>query len=322
MSVQKNNNANETANLTVCVAIPTYNRERVLIDTLEQVFAQDPPTDEVLVVDQTVEHDPKTEEYLARADEEGRIRWVKHQPPNLPGARNRALQETTCDVIVFIDDDVVLPTGFVAGHRRNYADATIVAVAGRTIQPEGHRYPQRQAPWPTLMDYKYFPVNSTERKEGIASFPGGNHSVRVGTMKRIGGYDENYVGWAFREDSDAAIRIWKAGGLIVFDPEAELTHLAIPGGGCRIKTQKKQIPEWHVSFPASYFAFRHFFPTLEFWKQVLKNFRKYALRKDTVLRPWRLPGAVVSYMYAVARAAFLARGPVKSPFFNRGRRSE
>ena len=33
--------------LTVSVAIPTYNREQVLIDTIEQVLAQNPPADEV-----------------------------------------------------------------------------------------------------------------------------------------------------------------------------------------------------------------------------------------------------------------------------------
>jgi len=308
--------------MTICVAIPTYNRERVLIDTLEQVIAQDPPADEVLVVDQTLEHERETEEYLGRADREGKIRWVKHQPPNLPGARNRALEETTSDVVIFIDDDVKLTRDFVRNHRRNYSNPQVVAVAGRTIQPSGHRYPHCAGYWPRLTDYEYFPLNSTDRKEGVASFIGANHSVRVSNMKKIGGYDENYIGWAFREDSDAAIRIWKLGGLIVFDPEAELTHLAIPGGGCRIKTQAKRIPEWQVSFPASYFACRHFFPTVEFWKQVLfKNFRKYALRRETILRPWRLPLAVVSYVYALGRAAFLARGPVKSPFVDKGARS-
>ena len=91
MHKQENRHSGE-APTTVCIAIPTYNRERVLLDTLEQVLAQDPPADEVLVVDQTVEHERETEEYLSHAHEEGKIRWVKHQPPNLPGARNRALQ--------------------------------------------------------------------------------------------------------------------------------------------------------------------------------------------------------------------------------------
>ena len=79
----------QASGITVCVGIPTYNRERVLVETIEQVLAQDPPADEVLVVDQTETHGPETEAYLARADEAARIRWIKHWPPNLNGARNR-----------------------------------------------------------------------------------------------------------------------------------------------------------------------------------------------------------------------------------------
>lgn len=302
MSIKDENIPSETG-VTVCVAIPTYNRERVLLGTLEQVFAQASPPDEVLLVDQTLEHEPDTKAYLARAHDEGKLRWIKQQPPNLPAARNRALNETSCDVVIFIDDDVVLPIDFVGHHRRNYADPRIAAVAGRTIQIARHRYPKMRSPWPRLMDYKYFPLNSVERKEGIATFIGCNHSVRRALLVKIGGYDENYIGWAFREDSDAAIRIWKSGGIIVFDPTAELTHLAYPAGGCRIHGWEKPIVEWIISYPAIYFAFRHFFPECEFWKQVLiDNFRKYVLRKDNVYRPWRLPWATLSYAYSAIRA--------------------
>lgn len=306
------------ADVTVCVAIPTYNRERVLINTLKQVFNQVPPADEVLVIDQTIEHASETRSFLSRSEASGQIRWFRQQPPNLPGARNRALRETSCDVVIFIDDDVELPATFVHNHRRNYADPRVVAVSGRTIQPPGHRYPDAKSEWPRHLDYKYFPLNSTERKEGIASFIGCNHSVRASWITRIGGYDENYIAWAFREDADAAIRIWKSGGLIVFDPDAELTHLAIPGGGCRLKTKKRRIPEWHVSFPASYFACRHLLPSMEFWSQVFcRNIRRYVLRADNLLRPWRLPMAFAFYAFSLSRAVWLACGPVKSPFVDR-----
>ncbi len=291
---------------TVCVAIATYNRERVLVDTIKQVLAQDPPADEVLVIDQTQEHGPDTESYLAEADRAGRIRWLKQDVPNLPAARNRALWETRCDVILFIDDDVMLTPGFVWQHQKNYRDRGVTAVAGRTLQPRGFPYPNRQPPWPRLMDYHCLPLNKTERVEGIASFAGGNHSVRTAFLRNIGGYDENYLGYAYREDSDAAIRIWKAGGMIVFDPLAELEHLAVPSGGCRFRQQGKLLPEWLIVLPASYFAWRHFFPWPEFWRQIAwSNVRMYVFRRDNVLRPWRVPWAACSYVYSCGLAAWL-----------------
>lgn len=299
---------------TIAVAVPTYRREQVLIDTLEQLRRQEPLPHEILVIDQTQKHEQPTIEYLQNAHDEGRICWIQHSPPNLPGARNRALLETRSDIILFIDDDIEIENDFVANHLANYTDPDTIAVAGRTLQPEGHRYPSRTHPWPRIMDYIYLPTNRQTRTENIAAFSGGNHSLRVNFVKSTGGYDENYIGWAFREDSDAAIRIWKAGGKIVFDPKACVKHLAIPSGGCRIKEKSKKIPEWQVSFPAHYFAFRHFFPRTRFWLQTAQSIRKYLLRRDNVFHPWHLPWAAISFAYAFGLAALRAAQGVRSPF--------
>jgi GT2 family glycosyltransferase len=287
---------------SVAVAIPTYLRGQVLLETIRQVLEQNPPADEVVVVDQTPEHFPEIQAQLRAWHESGRIKWVHQSTPNLPMARNTALRESTSDVIIYIDDDVTLVPGFVGHHRSNFADPAVVAVAGRTIQPYGWAIQHRSEPWPHSLDYLYFDLNGSERVEGIANFPGGNHAVRRDAIEAVGGYDEQYIGWAYREDTDAALRLWKAGGKIVFDPLACLTHLATPAGGCRVDGNVKR-PEWHLSFPASYFAFRHLFPTRQFWSDVLVwNFRRYVLRRNALKRPWSLPWVVASYVYAAAKA--------------------
>ncbi|MEN6449993.1 MAG: glycosyltransferase [Thermoguttaceae bacterium] len=286
--------------LTAAVAIPTYGRERVLVDTCRQVLALDPPADEVLVVDQTPQHEPETDAYLKEQSAANKLRWIRQSWPNLPAARNRALAETRCDVLIFVDDDVRLPTDFVEKHRRNYVDSAVCGVAGRVVP--GAEVRQRTA-WPPIMDHRFFPLGSTERQENVVTFRGCNHSLRTSFLRKIGGFDENYLGWAFREDSDVAIRCWKSGGVIVFDPEASLEHLAIPGGGCRLKRACQPLSEWKVSFPATYFAARHLFPTPWFWFDLLLgNVRRYVLRRDNVFHPYRLPWALASYCYSVALA--------------------
>lgn len=293
--------------LTTAIAIPTYLRERVLLDTCRQVLALDPPADEILVIDQTPQHEPETESYLTEQMATGRIKWIRHSPPNLPAARNRALAETNCDVIIFIDDDVELPTQFVEKHRRNYARSEICGVAGRIVVPSGPLPRCVRRTWPRIMDHRFFSLESNVRSEGVACFIGCNHSVRTAFLKSIGGYDENYIGWAYREDSDMAIRIWKAGGKIVFDPDTVLTHLAVPSGGCRLKPSKRSLPEWKVSFPATYFALRHLFPRRWFWYDLLLgNVRRYVLRKDNVFYPHRIPWAFVSYFFSIYIAARLS----------------
>ena len=222
--------------IQVAVAIPTYNREAVLIATISQVLAQSPPADEVLVIDQSESHATETERALKDWQAQGAIRYVRHAPPNLPGARNKALRETTCDIVIFIDDDVDLRDGFVGSHLRNYLlEPTVVAVAGRASQRLG--WPRRRRPrrWRPSLDYLFFDFNSAERKEGIGAFCGGNHSVRRKEILKLGGYDEAFEGTALREESDLALRVIAAGGKIIFEPNAYLHHLAVPSGGCRVQ---------------------------------------------------------------------------------------
>jgi GT2 family glycosyltransferase len=290
----------------ICVAIPTYLREQVLVDTVSQVLRQDPPADEVLVVDQSPAHEPEVERFLTERAASGAIRWIRQSPPNLPRARNRALRETTCEVVVFVDDDVVLCEGFVKSHAAAYSDPSVAAVAGRTLQAKPAAGPRRTT-WRRAEDYKYFDLEGSERVEGVASFRGCNHSVRRSQMLALGGYDEWYVGWAFREDTDAALRLWKAGRKIVFEPGACLTHLAVPAGGCRLKPADSALPEWMVSFPAHYFAFRHQFPCPAFWVGTFgTNLRRYALRRQIVNHPWLLPWSLWSYFMAWTRAMALS----------------
>ena len=294
---------------TVAVAIPTYRREQVLVDTLNQVLEQQPPPNEIIVVDQTPVHEPGTEAFLRRTAATGRLIWLRQETPNLPQARNRALGVSSCDVVIFVDDDVVLPQGFVARHQSRYTDASVSAVAGR-IEQEVWRERSAVA-WPRAMDYRYFALNVAVPARGIARMGGCNHSVRRTALLDIGGYDENYIGWAYAEDSDAAVRLWKSGKCVVYDPEAVLTHLAIPAGGCRTADPALRRPEWMLSFPALYYAVRHLWPTLYFWREVaVWRVRQFVLRRATVTRPWKLPWAVASYSYALARAVVAAKRQV------------
>jgi len=289
--------------LSVCVAIPTYNREQVLIDTIQQVLKQEPLADEILVIDQTEEHKSGIEAYLSNADQEETIRWIKHSPANLNGARNRAVQETSCDILILIDDDVELVSGFIEKHARNYLDLSIVAVAGRTIQANGNTPAATSTPWVRPFGYEPFALDGTKRIEGVASFIGANLSVRVTSIREIGGFDENYHGPLYNE-SDAALRLCERGGVIVFDPEAEVYHKQYNDGGVREK-QKKH-PEYWMSFSTVYFHMKHFFPGWYFWKQVIFiQFRRRALRKEIVFRPWRIPWALLCYMYSFCLAIFL-----------------
>lgn len=295
--------------LTVALAIPTYNRGQVLVETLNSARRLRPGPDEVLVVDQTPRHEKAVEDYLRKSHKDGWIRWIRQQPPSVTAARNRAIAETRADVIIFTDDDVLMPKDFVARHMANYRDEMVQAVAGGVDQDKKPRYPPLPAGgWSHLLDYKYFSVFDQKRTVGVANFMGCNHSGRTEMFRRLGGFDTNFIGSALREETDMALRIWKSGAVIVFDPEARLTHRAAPSGGCRIPPELvKTHPEWWVAFNRHYFGFYHLFPSMEFWKNILYvDFRQTVLRKANLLRPWKIPWAYISYLYAMVKGALMA----------------
>jgi GT2 family glycosyltransferase len=287
-----------TENLRVGIAIPTYNREEVLIETIEYVIQQDLQPLEILVVDQSEEHTEQVKTQLAAWHSAGKIRYIPHYPPGLPGARNRALRETKSDILIFIDDDVTLEPTFARSHLNNYyKDPELVAVAGRVVQRLGYPKVHRPEKWPRILDFMYFKMDGDSRTEGIANFQGGNHSARVSYVRSLGGYDEGYKGVALREETDLALRIFLARGKITYDPSATLFHIAAPSGGCRRK------PGVDVSAGVSAFRFYwKFNPVLrlrartELWRSL----RLSLFTKSAIAKPYLLPVAASIYAYRVA----------------------
>lgn len=267
--------------LKVGVAVPTYMRDGVLVHTLERLFQQTRPPNEIIVIDQTDQHDDLTTAYLNDKQKKGGLRVIKQKVPNLPAARNRALEETVSDVLIFVDDDVNVPFDFIERHALNFEqDPTVSAVAGRVIECARRR--SKKKCWPRVADFLYFDFNSDRRSEGIAIFKGCNHSLRVKDVMAIGGYDENFRGVAIREEADLALRLYLKGFKVVFDPSSSLEHFALPLGGCR--------PESRTDVSRSrsmiYFAFKNlqglkFYAVVELWKAL----RGDVLNKKTVNRP-------------------------------------
>ncbi|MCP3144177.1 glycosyltransferase family 2 protein [Pyxidicoccus xibeiensis] len=83
------------------IVIPTYNRARLLEQTLASVFAQEEPDYEVLVVDDGSSDD--TLETLARHGERVRVFQQRNAGPG--AARNLGIQEARGEYVAFLDSD-------------------------------------------------------------------------------------------------------------------------------------------------------------------------------------------------------------------------
>lgn len=121
----------------ILIVIPTYGRDAVLVDSIRQLLALAVPADEFMVIDQSLSHEPEAEAALSGWDAEGRIRWIRHQPPGVVGAMNRGIREANGDLVLFLDDDIVPDANLVVAHLQAYVEHPEAwAVVGQVIQRE------------------------------------------------------------------------------------------------------------------------------------------------------------------------------------------
>lgn len=294
--------------LTVSVIIPTYEREEVLCQTLQQLLDQERQPDEILVIDQTPSHRPETTDFLQRLAREGRIRLIHQDEPSASRARNRGIREARGDILIFLDDDVLIERDFISAHLENYQDSEVAAVTGAIWSENGLPLPPLyQLPAQAQNDplgWMDVPPNVAVRVEKILLL-GGNCSVRRQMAWRVGGFDENYGRYDYHADFDFGWRIHRAGGKIIHEPRAGIHHLVAPGGGCRVQRRWPSVPEVEELRPKFYFYLKNF-PNPHSLRPILKLLRQQVVNRANVFRPYHLPLALWRALVAFSRAAYQA----------------
>lgn len=275
------------------VAIATFGREQVLIDTIRDVLRQLEPAEmELIVADQTPAHDEETTKQLQEWHEKGLLQYLRLERPSLPAARNRVLGMARAPVVLFIDDDVILPPGLLRRHLAPYRDPRIGAVAGQAYNCFDPANPS-ELDAPAARAGAHFPA---DRPAGpIDRVTGCHHSVRLSAALEVGGYDEDLAGPANTEDLDVAFRIRHAGYQIYFDPETWLIHLRAPSGGCRIPGSTAW-PEWTKTAGFFVYVLRHGRNEGDFSRFLKVALRAGPLRRENVTRPWRWPMAWAGFV--------------------------
>jgi glycosyltransferase involved in cell wall biosynthesis len=218
----------------ISVAIPTYNREEVLIDTIENALYNQSLKDiELIIIDQSLSHTVEVQKKLDSI-KDSRLRYFKTSPPSVTAARNFALNLATTPYIIFLDDDVNLDNNIFKEFYTTFKSMPEVsALAGRVMQKGFPILDQ-------ILEFDDLAISHggfTSKHSGFTNaFPGGNCALRVKEALLAGGFDTRYKKNAFREENDLSMRLSRLGYKIYFQPKAKLTHLAAPYGGNRVKT--------------------------------------------------------------------------------------
>jgi GT2 family glycosyltransferase len=139
------------------------------------------------------------------------VRTVHVPEPNRGAARNAGVAVATGDIVLFVDDDVILPADFLGAHARAHEGAEPAAVSGPIINVPG--YDTR--PKPTVLNYS------------AAFFCTCNVSVSRAALLEVGVFDEgfNLYGW---EDTELGLRLRRHGVRRAFAWDAYLWHIKPP----------------------------------------------------------------------------------------------
>lgn len=272
------------------IAIPTYNRGAILVDTIARLLALEPPASEIVIADQTREHPPDVAARLAAWHAEGAIRHLRLPEPSIPHAMNVALGEARHPFVLFLDDDLIPSPGLVGAHLRAHRDPSIWAVAGQVLQPgEEPVHVEQQH------DDLLFRFNS-DTGAFLANVMAGNLSVRRERALAIGGFDENYIGAAYRFETDFALRLTAAGGRIWFEPHASIRHLKLATGGLRAFGDHRSTMSPAHAVGDYYFALTH---RPAFASYALRRLRQNVLTRWHLRHPYAIPTKLIGELRGI-----------------------
>jgi glycosyltransferase involved in cell wall biosynthesis len=224
----------------ISVVIRSYNRLPMLCELLEFVLAQDHPSFEVVVVEQSTEKPPEAVARLRRLREDGRLRVLEHPPLGGARARNVGAKAVRGELALFLDDDD-LPEGedFLRRMEHAMADPACLGVTCR------HDWPELGEPSPL---YKWLARRRCMRFSRVLGLPltyarhdgrvapvdyvhGTGGMIRRSAIERFGGWDEDTP----IEDETSfglrAARGRRAGEYFAFDPSATLRRNLDAQGG-------------------------------------------------------------------------------------------
>jgi GT2 family glycosyltransferase len=260
--------------LKVSVILPTYRRFEPLLKTLEDLLVQQYPDFEIILLDQNPAWPEELRDRFALVSKDLRVRWVRIDEPGVVKACNRAVKEASGELLLFIDDDVLIPHPHLLGlHARNFSDPSIIAVVGREHRPGEvtatipaasaqlvHADPERFESIPDeltpLQQALWFDRNSSKPKQ-VCTFCTCNSSVRRIAFVAVGGFDELFTGNTYGYDADLALRLSARPGTIVYDPDAWLIHRRAPNGGLRLTDKHNRIDPAATAQGLWLFVLRH-----------------------------------------------------------------
>ncbi len=296
----------------ISVVIPSYHRGKLLLETLDQLAAQQRAADEVIVVDQTDYESSNPHALRLQAlHEAGKIRWLRLAQPSIPIAMNLGLKSAASQMVLFLDDDILISNTFIQDHLDALTQHDCPAQVGCVIQPHQNQVPRDTAYSSNdgLLTDLEFPFHSAE-PAFIKNCMAGNLVVDRQLALDCGGFDENFKWSAYRFETEFCRRLCEhTGKPFYFAPKAIIDHLAAERGGTRQSSHFLTARGPDHSMGDYYFAMLRG-RRWEAIGYIIKRICRSWIARFYLRKPWYIPIRLVSEVRGLVTAYSLARrGP-------------
>lgn len=221
------------ASVSVCIC--TRNRASSLKHTIASILESNVHPDrfvELLIIDN--DSSDATQAVIGQyVNHSLPVRTVIEQRLGLSAARNRAISESQCGILIFTDDDVIVPRDWIEGIASMYQDPAVHAVQGLI-----HLHDDVRKPWMETIHLQFLAVFDYSNADSLT---GANMSMRRSSILALGGFDESYgpgTDRAFGDDTVIGFRMARKygeipiykGNPVIHHPEtSRLTRSALFG---------------------------------------------------------------------------------------------
>ncbi len=205
---------------TVAVVIPTHNRHASLERTVRSLTAQAPLPElmEIIVVADGCSD--RTRE-IRDVPWPVPVRLIEQARQGPAAGRNRGAAAATADILIFLDDDIEVWSGFVEAHLHAHADDPVRVVIGY-LPPELQERRDffaimLRAWWEAMFD----PMRDFGHRFAYSDLLSGNFSIRRAFFEQVGGFNELL---RCHEDYELGFRLIDGGARFAFAEGAAGWH--------------------------------------------------------------------------------------------------
>ena len=264
---------------SVSVVVPSLGRVERLRECIGAILRQDVsvPLDVAVVVDGP-ESGRAIDELRSAFPGERRIKYdASSARRGSPSAKNIGSSMVGGEVLVFVDDDTVPAAGWLSALLKGYEDG-IAGVGGS--EEKQASLGRLRSMWVRfwgdatgkvtksgLVISNFAPGKTAVEK--VDCLAGANMSFLREAFEGVGGFDANYKGTAYREETDLCLRIRKK-GILLFVPAARVLHREEQAGG----NSPESVRDWNYWY--------HRNNTYFFWKNLDDGRRGLRFRHEAV----------------------------------------